>query len=258
MQKVAGERYVYRFVCAPDVLYAMAFPNNQRPVLKADALMASGDGSGEVKGHRRARAALLYDVPQGGGVKGSRTEQAHSEKHLLSHSSPHNSHHETSSGYSLHTNGNSATTMTSEMERAGHVTPPSPISTNHSSLDMFSAAHNGYYEFGSYYSHAAAYRHQANYFNYYTPPPHVGHESRISLNGESPDDVTGNHENSLLHCTSEHGFPSAAVMMSQTNGNHLESEATQLSHHHHYVQEMVRMYGASAHVPQTPETSCVT
>ena len=114
MQKVAGERYVYRFVCAPDVLYAMAFPNNQRPVLKADALMANGDGSGEVKGHRRARAALLYDVSQGGGVKGSRTGQTQSEKHLLSHSSPHNSHHETSSGYSLHTNGNSATTMTSE------------------------------------------------------------------------------------------------------------------------------------------------
>ncbi|KAM4560352.1 ETS translocation variant 5-like isoform 3-T3 [Odontesthes bonariensis] len=36
MQKVAGERYVYKFVCSPDALFSMAFPENQRPNLKAD------------------------------------------------------------------------------------------------------------------------------------------------------------------------------------------------------------------------------
>ncbi|XP_030637880.1 ETS translocation variant 5b isoform X1 [Chanos chanos] len=36
MQKVAGERYVYKFVCDPDALFSMAFPDNQRPCLKAD------------------------------------------------------------------------------------------------------------------------------------------------------------------------------------------------------------------------------
>ncbi|XP_070711753.1 ETS translocation variant 5-like isoform X2 [Pempheris klunzingeri] len=36
MQKVAGERYVYKFVCNPDALFSMAFPDNQRPSLKAD------------------------------------------------------------------------------------------------------------------------------------------------------------------------------------------------------------------------------
>ncbi|MEQ2205381.1 hypothetical protein XENOCAPTIV_025197 [Xenoophorus captivus] len=36
MQKVAGERYVYKFVCNPDALFSMAFPENQRPSLKAD------------------------------------------------------------------------------------------------------------------------------------------------------------------------------------------------------------------------------
>uniref|UniRef100_A0A8C1EUF4 ETS variant transcription factor 5b n=1 Tax=Cyprinus carpio carpio TaxID=630221 RepID=A0A8C1EUF4_CYPCA len=36
MQKVAGERYVYKFVCDPDALFSMAFPDNQRPSLKAD------------------------------------------------------------------------------------------------------------------------------------------------------------------------------------------------------------------------------
>ncbi|KAM9766644.1 ETS translocation variant 5-like isoform 1-T1 [Menidia menidia] len=34
--KVAGERYVYKFVCNPDALFSMAFPENQRPNLKAD------------------------------------------------------------------------------------------------------------------------------------------------------------------------------------------------------------------------------
>ncbi|XP_044043666.1 ETS translocation variant 5-like isoform X2 [Siniperca chuatsi] len=34
--KVAGERYVYKFVCNPDALFSMAFPDNQRPSLKAD------------------------------------------------------------------------------------------------------------------------------------------------------------------------------------------------------------------------------
>ncbi|XP_006636330.2 ETS translocation variant 5a isoform X1 [Lepisosteus oculatus] len=36
MQKVAGERYVYKFVCDPEALFTMAFPDNQRPSLKSD------------------------------------------------------------------------------------------------------------------------------------------------------------------------------------------------------------------------------
>lgn len=40
MQKVAGERYVYKFVCDPEALFTMAFPDNHRPLLK-------GDGSGK-------------------------------------------------------------------------------------------------------------------------------------------------------------------------------------------------------------------
>ncbi|XP_037344614.2 ETS translocation variant 5a isoform X1 [Pungitius pungitius] len=34
--KVAGERYVYKFVCDPEALFSMAFPDNQRPSLKVD------------------------------------------------------------------------------------------------------------------------------------------------------------------------------------------------------------------------------
>jgi len=53
MQKVAGERYVYRFACDPDALFTMAFPDNRIPVLKSDhpaAAKAPDDavGSGQV------------------------------------------------------------------------------------------------------------------------------------------------------------------------------------------------------------------
>lgn len=34
MQKVAGERYVYRFVCNPGALFNLAFPDGMRPLLK--------------------------------------------------------------------------------------------------------------------------------------------------------------------------------------------------------------------------------
>ena len=36
MQKVAGERYVYKFVCDPDALFSMAFPDNHRSILKSE------------------------------------------------------------------------------------------------------------------------------------------------------------------------------------------------------------------------------
>lgn len=34
--QVAGERYVYKFVCNPEALFSMAFPDNQRLSLKAN------------------------------------------------------------------------------------------------------------------------------------------------------------------------------------------------------------------------------
>ncbi|OCT60455.1 hypothetical protein XELAEV_18046480mg [Xenopus laevis] len=37
MQKVAGERYVYKFVCEPEALFSLAFPDNQLPSLKSES-----------------------------------------------------------------------------------------------------------------------------------------------------------------------------------------------------------------------------
>ena len=72
MQKVAGERYVYRFACDPDALFTMAFPDNRIPVLKSDqanvgSKLDNGDSSGQVQ------IALPYEgsTSLGGAVHGS-------------------------------------------------------------------------------------------------------------------------------------------------------------------------------------------
>ncbi|XP_030919971.1 ETS translocation variant 4 isoform X2 [Geospiza fortis] len=41
MQKVAGERYVYKFVCEPEALFSMAFP--EQPRLKAELELSEED-----------------------------------------------------------------------------------------------------------------------------------------------------------------------------------------------------------------------
>lgn len=42
MQKVAGERYVYRFVCHPETLFTVAFPDIHREVFDVDEVQSSG------------------------------------------------------------------------------------------------------------------------------------------------------------------------------------------------------------------------
>uniref|UniRef100_A0A8C4X2G2 ETS domain-containing protein n=1 Tax=Eptatretus burgeri TaxID=7764 RepID=A0A8C4X2G2_EPTBU len=52
MQKVAGERYVYKFVCNPEVVFSLAFAEGSRPLMKSelrfrdDCYLCSHDGSG--------------------------------------------------------------------------------------------------------------------------------------------------------------------------------------------------------------------
>lgn len=45
MQKVAGERYVYKFVCDPDALFQMALAENHRTALKMEANCISQNSS---------------------------------------------------------------------------------------------------------------------------------------------------------------------------------------------------------------------
>lgn len=51
MQKVAGERYVYRFVCDPGALFSMAFPDLGHSTLRLDSLQQPQE-----------RPASLYDL----------------------------------------------------------------------------------------------------------------------------------------------------------------------------------------------------
>ncbi|XP_041857900.1 ETS translocation variant 5a isoform X1 [Melanotaenia boesemani] len=62
--KVAGERYVYKFVCDPEALFSMAFPDNQRPNLKADPDSMPGldDDTVPLTHYDDAAAAYLLDA----------------------------------------------------------------------------------------------------------------------------------------------------------------------------------------------------
>ena len=60
MQKVAGERYVYRFACDPDALFSMAFPDNRIPILKSDQ---APPGSKLDDAGTTGQVALPYDGP---------------------------------------------------------------------------------------------------------------------------------------------------------------------------------------------------
>ncbi|XP_056157226.1 ETS translocation variant 5-like isoform X2 [Lampris incognitus] len=63
MQKVAGERYVYKFVCDPEALFSMAFPDNQRPSLKGDpdTFLPAGEEDGLPLPHYDEEGAYLAD-----------------------------------------------------------------------------------------------------------------------------------------------------------------------------------------------------
>lgn len=65
--QVAGERYVYKFVCDPEALFSMAFPDNQRPSLKADpdAMLPAGDDDGfALPGYEEEGSYLAEGVEQ--------------------------------------------------------------------------------------------------------------------------------------------------------------------------------------------------
>ncbi|KAM6450239.1 ETS translocation variant 4 isoform 1-T2 [Liasis olivaceus] len=62
MQKVAGERYVYKFVCEPEVLFSLAFPDNQRPSLKAELEWHVSEEDTVPLSHLDENAAYLPDL----------------------------------------------------------------------------------------------------------------------------------------------------------------------------------------------------
>ncbi|XP_029462317.1 ETS translocation variant 5 [Rhinatrema bivittatum] len=64
MQKVAGERYVYKFVCDPEVLFAVPFPDNQRPFLKVEPDCHIAEDDTVSLTHFEESHAYLLDINQ--------------------------------------------------------------------------------------------------------------------------------------------------------------------------------------------------
>lgn len=66
--QVAGERYVYKFVCDPEALFSMAFPENQRPSLKMDPeSLPELDDEALPLAHYDDAAPYLLDAGERGG-----------------------------------------------------------------------------------------------------------------------------------------------------------------------------------------------
>ena len=69
MQKVAGERYVYKFVCDPEALFTMAFPDNHRPLThKTDPWPKDDLFKAGQHGHVTDQTLALTSSSGGGGV----------------------------------------------------------------------------------------------------------------------------------------------------------------------------------------------
>ncbi|NXL89530.1 ETV4 protein, partial [Alectura lathami] len=62
MQKVAGERYVYKFVCEPEALFSLAFPDSQRPALRAELERQVSEEDTVPLSHLDESAAYLPDL----------------------------------------------------------------------------------------------------------------------------------------------------------------------------------------------------
>lgn len=60
--QVAGERYVYKFVCEPEALFSLAFPDNQRPALKAELDRQVSEEDTVPLSHLDESAAYLPDL----------------------------------------------------------------------------------------------------------------------------------------------------------------------------------------------------
>lgn len=59
---MAGERYVYKFVCEPEALFSLTFPDNQRPSLKAEFKWHISEEGRVPLSHLDEGAACLQDL----------------------------------------------------------------------------------------------------------------------------------------------------------------------------------------------------
>jgi Ets-domain len=66
MQKVAGERYVYKFVCSPDALFTMAYTSDSKKGLSSSGQQSSGAyGGGQQRSSARYTSLENYPGEMG-------------------------------------------------------------------------------------------------------------------------------------------------------------------------------------------------
>lgn len=77
LHQVAGERYVYKFVCEPEALISLAFPDSQRPGLKAEFERYVNEEDTVPLSHLDEAVQVGYPpAPPGGGEQQQQQQQA--------------------------------------------------------------------------------------------------------------------------------------------------------------------------------------
>ena len=268
MQKVAGERYVYKFVCDPEALFTMAFPDNQRPVLKTDP-GPQGIKAEFYHGNSNIGVNGLLSPSNQGNLAAVAMSTARDQPLALTTSNNHNNtgsgHH--SNNQSIHHQGNAAphsnqqklpsnhSPGTHSIHSNGSEGSQSPSLQHGSRLPLGSPSASGG---GSPLSGSAGYD-LAGYPHYPQHPSQAGFYHPYPQ--FQPPEAHSNHPN--LHGNGPvYNGPSPAMM--QYHSYSYEHQQSQLHSQNmsHYMQEMARMYSGGSHGSSTHssymEMGCVT
>ena len=265
MQKVAGERYVYKFVCDPDALFTMAFPDNQRPVLKTESSAVSsanlagkssstsdyyGQNGGSSTHLQNSRMMTsLREQTIGGGMPLATGPNGLSNNETSSPGGC-SSHHSNVSGGSPSPNGVASAGNHGNAGSIAHPnhppTPPTPTSEPHLHMSTLQAPQNSPYDIPPYSYHPAYTQHPAaGYLGYYgaPPPPPPQH---------SPPQAHSNQGSTTAYQAASSSI--GPYGFDQQGGGFSHSQYGQ--NMNQYMQEMARMYGPphGAYI----EMGCVT
>lgn len=230
MQKVAGERYVYKFVCDPEALFSMAFPDTHRPYLKTDMVPGVGMGMGMATSKDDMYLKHGGSAGGGGGMGSGMTSSGMGGGRLGHLSSP---QHELFKSMA----SNAAVTAHHHQQQQQH----------HHHHELFKSASAAAASVSNHLQH-----HQHDLFKSQTVnQAHVyhGHAHQHELFKASSEHLMTEAAQPLQLTSPENLHARArsynmAAMASHPAGQHLTSEQHRLQ----YMQEFQRMYGAGPYV----------
>ena len=258
MQKVAGERYVYKYTCDPQALFSMAFPDSQRPVIKAEALAPPGEKTTPANSSSSTTAAAakagdyycsttsIYMeskqmrcmtssvVAKKSAASAVRAAARTANIDDVSESGKRSPHMDTT-----RSTGEYRVDQQSDSQTPPSPPPPPPPPAPINDLSVFARNTTPYDALAPYSYPQNMYKQYPGYFNYHTNP--MAAETVL-------DD----------HVSSEAGTMQTTAYGNVTTASH-GYEQTGLHEHsmNHYMQEMARMYSSTTHNPYL-EMGCVT